>query len=129
MLTDACWSPTRPSLFFTCRTDGWIEAWDIIENQKTPVMTHKTQDGPAHCLAAHSEGFLMCVGGNYMYMQQENTQQKFHECRRQGGCFFDSDVQQPGRGDQGWEGDSVHHAGEGDQEGEDIVSSQQGGKA
>ena len=64
MLTDACWSPTRPSLFFTCRTDGWIEAWDIIENQKTPVMTHKTQDGPAHCLAAHSEGFLMCVGGD-----------------------------------------------------------------
>ena len=43
MLTDGCWSPTRPSLFFTSRTDGWMEAWDIIENQRTPVLTHKVQ--------------------------------------------------------------------------------------
>ena len=64
MLTDGCWSPTRPSLFFTSRTDGWIEAWDMIENQRSPVMTHKIHEGPAHCLAPHPEGFLMCVGGD-----------------------------------------------------------------
>ena len=64
MLTDGCWSPTRPSLFFTSRTDGWIEAWDMIENQRAPVMTHKIHEGPAHCLAPHPEGFLVCVGGD-----------------------------------------------------------------
>ena len=80
MLTDGCWSPTRPSVFFTTRTDGWMEAWDIIENQRTPVMTHKVEvssanhlviwkqfqvhEGPAHCITPHSEGFLLCIGGD-----------------------------------------------------------------
>ena len=27
-------------------------------------MAHKVHEGPAHCLAAHPEGFLMCVGGD-----------------------------------------------------------------
>ena len=64
MLTDGCWSPTRPSLFFTSRTDGWLEAWDMIENQRRPVMTHKVHEGAAHCLAQHPEGDLICVGGD-----------------------------------------------------------------
>ena len=64
MLTDGCWSPTRPSLFFTSRTDGWLEAWDMIENQTRPVMTHKVHQGAAHCLAHHPEGDLICVGGD-----------------------------------------------------------------
>ena len=64
MLTDGCWSPTRPSLFFTTRNDGWMEAWDIIENQKSPVLTHKVQEGPVHCMSAHPEGFLLCIGGD-----------------------------------------------------------------
>ena len=36
----------------------------MIENQRSPVMTHKIHEGPAHCLAPHPEGFLMCVGGD-----------------------------------------------------------------
>ena len=36
----------------------------MIENQRTPVMTHKVHEGAAHCLAPHPEGFLMCVGGD-----------------------------------------------------------------
>ena len=64
MLTDGCWSPTRPSLFFTSRTDGWLEGWDIIENQRSPVMTHKVHQGAAHCVSPHPEGFLVCVGGD-----------------------------------------------------------------
>ena len=64
MLTDGCWSPTRPSLFFTSRTDGWLEGWDIIENQRSPVMTHKVHQGAAHCVSPHPEGFLVCSGGD-----------------------------------------------------------------
>ena len=36
----------------------------MIENQRSPVMTHKIHEGPAHCLAPHPEGFLLCVGGD-----------------------------------------------------------------
>ena len=36
----------------------------MIENQRAPVMTIKIHEGPAHCLAPHPEGFLMCVGGD-----------------------------------------------------------------
>ena len=36
----------------------------MIENQRSPVMTHKIHEGPAHCLAPHPEGFLVCVGGD-----------------------------------------------------------------
>ena len=69
-LTDGCWSPTRPSLFFTTRMDGkvnthhsnwyicypgFMEAWDVIETQHSPIMTVKVQEGPLHCLSAHPE--------------------------------------------------------------------------
>ena len=69
-LTDGCWSPTRPSLFFTTRMDGqptshemphcvcclgFMEAWDMIETQHSPIMTVKVQEGPLHCLSAHPE--------------------------------------------------------------------------
>ena len=29
-LTDGCWSPTRPSVFFTARQDGVLDAWDVL---------------------------------------------------------------------------------------------------
>ena len=36
----------------------------MIENQSSPVMTHKIHEGPAHCLAPHPEGFHLSVGGD-----------------------------------------------------------------
>ena len=65
---------------------GFMEAWDVIETQHSPIMTVKVQEGPLHCLSAHPEvtclftnfpvlwtyldqgfptqGFLVCVGGD-----------------------------------------------------------------
>ena len=31
--TDGCWSRSRPSVIFLSRSDGWLEAWDIILEQ------------------------------------------------------------------------------------------------
>ena len=40
-LTDGCWSPTRPSVFFTARHDGVLDAWDILYQQKAPILSTK----------------------------------------------------------------------------------------
>lgn len=28
LLSDGCWSPSRPGLFFITRKDGWLDVWD-----------------------------------------------------------------------------------------------------
>ena len=32
-LTDGCWSPSRPGLFFVTRKDGWLDIWDYYYRQ------------------------------------------------------------------------------------------------
>lgn len=32
-LTDGCWSPTRPGLFFLTRIDGFLDVWDFYYKQ------------------------------------------------------------------------------------------------
>ncbi|KAJ3305547.1 Dynein intermediate chain 2, axonemal [Kappamyces sp. JEL0829] len=38
-LTDGCWSPTRPSVFFTAKMDGSIDIWDYVFKQVEPSLT------------------------------------------------------------------------------------------
>ena len=40
-LLDGCWSPTRPSVFFVTREDGYMDAWDILYQQRSPVLSFK----------------------------------------------------------------------------------------
>jgi dynein intermediate chain 2, axonemal len=40
-LTAGCWSPTKCSLFYLSRTDGSLEAWDLLQQQSEPIMTIK----------------------------------------------------------------------------------------
>ena len=42
-LTDGCWSPTRPSVFFTTRMDGCLDAWDILYHQRAPLLSLKVR--------------------------------------------------------------------------------------
>ena len=66
-LTDGCWSPTRPSVFFTTRMDGCLDAWDILYQQRAPILSIKVADEPLHCLRVHEAGCLVvtgCEGGN-----------------------------------------------------------------
>ena len=49
-LTDGCWSPTRPSVFFTSRQDGVLDAWDILYQQKAPILSIKVSDEAVNCI-------------------------------------------------------------------------------
>ncbi|CAH8454226.1 unnamed protein product [Schistosoma turkestanicum] len=37
-LTGGSWSPTRPSVFYTCRVDGSVEVWDLLDKTYEPTM-------------------------------------------------------------------------------------------
>lgn len=38
-LTDGCWSPTRPGVFFVTKMDGTLDIWDLVFKQKEPTIT------------------------------------------------------------------------------------------
>jgi dynein intermediate chain 2, axonemal len=38
-LTDGCWSPTRPGVFFTAKMDGTLDIWDYFYKQNDPTFT------------------------------------------------------------------------------------------
>merc|ERR1712048_306933 len=43
-LTDGCWSPTRPGLFFLTRTDGFLDVWDFFYRQNEVAYSQKISD-------------------------------------------------------------------------------------
>ena len=38
-LTDGCWSPVRPAVFFTTRMDGCLDVWDYLFKQSEPTLS------------------------------------------------------------------------------------------
>lgn len=40
-LSDGCWSPVRPSVFFTTKMDGTLDIWDFLFKQNDPALTLK----------------------------------------------------------------------------------------
>jgi dynein intermediate chain 2, axonemal len=43
-LTDGCWSPTRPGIFFLTQMDGWMHIWDYHYRQNEIAYSHKVGD-------------------------------------------------------------------------------------
>jgi len=43
-LTDGCWSPLRPGLFFLTRTDGFLDVWDFYYRQNEVAYSQKVSD-------------------------------------------------------------------------------------
>lgn len=41
LLTDGVWSPTKYSVFFLAKTDGTLDAWDLLVQQDNPVLSVK----------------------------------------------------------------------------------------
>ena len=37
-LTDGCWSPVRPAVFYTTKMDGTLDIWDLIFKQNDPTL-------------------------------------------------------------------------------------------
>jgi len=49
-LTDGCWAPNRPGLFFVTRKDGWLDIWDYFYRQNEVALSHKVADASLTCL-------------------------------------------------------------------------------
>jgi len=60
-LTDGCWSPTRPGVFYTTKQNGQLECWDFFYKQQDPVVSVNVNDSGIQCLTIDKEGqFLAC---------------------------------------------------------------------
>ncbi|EGF84346.1 hypothetical protein BATDEDRAFT_22301 [Batrachochytrium dendrobatidis JAM81] len=60
-LTDGCWSPTRPSVFFTSKRDGTLDIWDYIFKQNEPTLTVQVCNSPIHCIKAQEHGRILAA--------------------------------------------------------------------
>ncbi|VDP18179.1 unnamed protein product [Echinostoma caproni] len=63
-LSDGCWSPVRPAVFYTTRLDGVLDCWDVIFKQKEPTLSIQVCDEPLHCLKAQEQGNLIATGSH-----------------------------------------------------------------
>uniref|UniRef100_A0A3P8NYB7 Dynein, axonemal, intermediate chain 2b n=1 Tax=Astatotilapia calliptera TaxID=8154 RepID=A0A3P8NYB7_ASTCA len=61
-LTDACWSPVRPSVFFTVKMDGVLDVWDILFKQSDPTLSLKVCDNSLYSLSVQDNGRLVACG-------------------------------------------------------------------
>jgi dynein intermediate chain 2 len=49
-LTDGCWSPTRPGVFFVTRKNGYLDIWDYYCKQNEKALSHKVSNASLSCL-------------------------------------------------------------------------------
>lgn len=61
-LTDGCWSPTRLSVFFTTRSDGVLDVWDLLIQQDQAMLGVKICDDELTALRCTDNGRLIAVG-------------------------------------------------------------------
>ncbi|XP_065804353.1 dynein axonemal intermediate chain 2 isoform X2 [Labrus bergylta] len=61
-LSDACWSPVRPSVFFSVKMDGTLDVWDILFKQNDPTLSLKVCDEPLYSLRLQDNGRLVACG-------------------------------------------------------------------
>ncbi|XP_029370619.1 dynein intermediate chain 3, ciliary [Echeneis naucrates] len=61
-LMDACWSPTRPSVFFTVKMDGVLDVWDILFKQNDPTLSLKVCNEALYSLRLQDNGRLVACG-------------------------------------------------------------------
>ncbi|XP_021096643.1 dynein intermediate chain 2, axonemal isoform X3 [Heterocephalus glaber] len=61
-LTDGAWSPVRPAVFFTTKTDGTLDIWDFVFKQSDPALSLKVCDEALYCLRVQDNGCLIACG-------------------------------------------------------------------
>uniref|UniRef100_H3CAY4 Dynein, axonemal, intermediate chain 2b n=1 Tax=Tetraodon nigroviridis TaxID=99883 RepID=H3CAY4_TETNG len=61
-LMDACWSPVRPAVFFSVRTDGVLDVWDVLFKQNDPTLSLKVCDEALLSLRVQDGGRLVACG-------------------------------------------------------------------
>jgi dynein intermediate chain 2 len=78
-LTDGCWSPTRPSVFFTSKMDGSIDVWDYIFKQNDPTLVIQVTNSPIHSIKVQEHGKLIAAGsqeGSLTILELSNSLSK-----------------------------------------------------
>jgi len=63
-LTDGCWSPVRPAVFFTTRMDGCLDVWDYLFKQNDPTLSIQVCDEALNSLRVHDSGRLVACGSH-----------------------------------------------------------------
>eukprot|EP00164_Ancoracysta_twista_P002327 GFYU01003075.1.p1 GENE.GFYU01003075.1~~GFYU01003075.1.p1 ORF type:complete len:570 (+),score=204.31 GFYU01003075.1:231-1940(+) len=62
-LTDGCWSPSRPGVFFTTKMDGTLDIWDYFYKQNDPTLMLQVCDSGLHSIRVESQGKYVATGG------------------------------------------------------------------
>lgn len=61
-LTAGGWSKSRYSVFFVTRSDGLMDAWDLLLSHSSPVVSMKISERPLTALRLDEKGKLAVVG-------------------------------------------------------------------
>lgn len=61
-LTDGCWSPIRPSVFFTTSIGGTLDVWDFSFKQNDPTLSLHVCDEALQTLRVQEHGRLIAAG-------------------------------------------------------------------
>lgn len=64
LLVNGVWSPTRPSLFFLIRNDGWLDVWDYYYRQNDFALSHKVSDYSLTAIGINKVTGVTQVGSN-----------------------------------------------------------------
>lgn len=61
-LTSACWSPTRPGIFFTTKNNGTMDVWDLFYKQSDPIFSTKIGEAGITTIAVQQQGRHIALG-------------------------------------------------------------------
>ncbi|NXH44018.1 DNAI2 protein, partial [Dicaeum eximium] len=61
-LLDTCWSPVKPAVFFTTRSDGTLDIWDFLFHQKEPSLSLRVSNDPLLSLSVQDNGHIIACG-------------------------------------------------------------------
>ncbi|NXS28293.1 DNAI2 protein, partial [Pomatostomus ruficeps] len=61
-LLDTCWSPVKPAVFFTAKSDGTLDVWDFLFHQKEPSLSLKVSNDPLVSLCSQDNGRIIGCG-------------------------------------------------------------------
>ena len=57
-LTDGCWSPTRPLVFFTTDSGGILNTWDFALKQTSPTLSVQVSSNSDHRVSLCASSYL-----------------------------------------------------------------------
>lgn len=63
-MTDGCWSPVRPAVFFTTKMDGTLDVWDYLFKQNDPTLSIQVCDESLNSLRVQEHGRLVACGSH-----------------------------------------------------------------